>query len=227
MRSCDSEDIARFAYPLQMCGDDPRASGFLAKLIRRNLDRSADGNLWLASIARRIGRPKLAISIYKRTRRRIDAASVTAGVLSDLVESLVDRSIYPEIAEAAESLQLQSSPNDPLILVPLSDRYFPLFELWWEQARKHIRGRFVVLAMDPVARQKLLHGFDCSVLDVSRYFCYTEQGLLNRHCKGSLWILRVLILRELVARGHTVVSLDLDAIRHFDTEGFLDTRRCR
>jgi hypothetical protein len=77
-----------------MCGDDPRASGFLAKLIRRNPDRSADGNLWLASIARRIGRPKLAISIYKRTRRRIDAARVTAGVSSDLVESLVDRSIY-------------------------------------------------------------------------------------------------------------------------------------
>lgn len=214
MGRCDSESIVLFAYPLQMCGNDPKASRILAKLIRLNLDRSAEGNLWLASIARRIGRPKLALCIYKRTMRlsNVDNGVPAASVLFNLVESIVDRSIHKEIAEAVDSLHLQTCPDQPLVLVPISDYYFPLFELWWEQARKHVRGRFVILAMDPIVREKLLHGFDCSTLDFSQFFAFNDDGYLNRHCKGTLWILRVLVLRELIARRRTVVSLDLDAI---------------
>ncbi len=49
-------------------------------------------------------------------------------------------------------------------------------------------------------------------MDLSPYFGFDSAGRIDDYSKRHLWILRVFLLRALAARGHTVLSLDLDAV---------------
>ena len=74
---------------------------------------------------------------------------------------------------------------------------------------KHAPGPFLLLALDPSAA-RLLPPED--TLDLSPYFGFDAAGRIDDYSKRHLWILRVFLLRALAARGHTVLSLDLDAV---------------
>ena len=50
------------------------------------------------------------------------------------------------------------------------------------------------------------------VVDLSPYFGFDQTGSVDDFSKRHLWVLRVLVLKELISRGHTVISLDLDAV---------------
>ena len=86
-----------------------------------------------------------------------------------------------------------------------------LFELWKRQVERHAEGTLLVLAMDYAANQ-LLTAAGILHLDLSAWFGFDSSLRVDDYSKRHLWVLRVIILRELVARGHTVLSLDLDAI---------------
>lgn len=62
-----NESVGRLSYALMLCRGDRLASRVLTFLIRREVNRSAESNLWLAQMAWVVGHPTLALLIYKST----------------------------------------------------------------------------------------------------------------------------------------------------------------
>jgi hypothetical protein len=211
----DREARGRMLYGFLMAKKNPSLRGFLTRLIRRDLDRSSTGDLWLAALAQAAHRPHLAALISRRVSHRtnssVDVAS--ARMFADLTQSLADGSIYERVAATVDAAGL--SPGQSVVLVPVGSRYLELFRLWLELARKHVAGRVTVLALDLAAAEAAAQ-LGLSVLDLSPFFCFDEDGKIHDRSRNALWILRVLALREIVARGHVLISLDLDALVRAD-----------
>src|SRR6202021_3260632 len=74
------------------------------------------------------------------------------------------------------------------------------------------KGRLVVLVMDEWAKRIVKESSVRDVVDLSPYFGFDQAGRVDDFSKRHLWVLRVLLLKELISRGHTVISLDLDAV---------------
>ncbi len=192
------------------------------RLLRRELDRTADDNFWLAAMAQRLDRPRLAAAIYRRTGQQNHTKEelAVARAMAGLTESIVSGSIYKEVSASVDALKLM--PGEEVVVVPAGSNYLPLFELWLEQAKRHLRGRILGLALDAGASAKLGSSLNGSVIDLSPYFVFDVDGQIHERARNGLWILRVLVLRELVSRGHRVVSLDLDAVVFSDLQAMLD-----
>lgn len=213
----------RFAYACMMERKTARVQRIVAGLLRRELGRSPDANLWLAKICWSLGRLRLAALIYRRTEKQhgIAAQARVASTMRLLAETICNNDVYKWISAAVDELGLAENLEDPIVLAPVSSRYFELFNLWVEQIDERVRGPRVILALDGNSAERLRREFDCKVIDLSAYFVFHDGGVIDRWCRNNLWILRVMVLRELVARGHDVLSLDLDAVVVGDLEGLI------
>lgn len=214
---------SRFAYACMMERKSARVLSIVAGLLRRELDRSPDVNLWLAKICWSLGRLRLAALIYRRTERQSGASAQArvATTMRLLAETIRNNNIYKWISAAVDGLGLPEHLEEPIVFAPVSSRYFGLFSLWIEQIDERVRGPRVILALDGASKDRLEQEFDCKVIDLSAYFVFHDGGVIDKWCRNNLWILRVMVLRELVARGYAVLSLDLDAVVVGDLGGLI------
>lgn len=204
----------RFSYACMAGRDSLRIRRVFAGMLRRDLDLSAANNLWLALTAWGLGCFHLAILINKRTAKLYGESpeAVIAAREAKFAARLFDGSLVDMLSAIVNPICQSQATNKPVIVVPLSGRYSQLFQLWKQQIDRHADGRLVVLAMDPQAREIALKHGPCEIVDLSPYFAFDAMGRVEDYSKRHLWVLRVLMLRELVSRGQTVISLDLDAV---------------
>jgi hypothetical protein len=212
----------RMLYCFLMARHTPAAKQLYVKLLRRNLDRSAEANFALAVVAYRFERYRLAGLIDRRTARQAHppVQSAVAQTMARFDHAIISGSIYRTVAAMVDRLPLQ--PGEDVVLVAAGEGYLGLFGLWLEQARKHIRGRIFGLAMDQASLSTMGEALDGGVVDLSSYFVFDEQGKIDDRCRQVLWIVRVLFLREIVGRGHRLLSIDLDAVAMDDLAPLLD-----
>jgi hypothetical protein len=221
-----NQDIrGRFAYTCMMGKDSSLVKGIFSKILRKTVDGSSEANLWLAKVSWSLGRIKLAISIYKRTERleSTQEQKSAAICLQDFAQSITDQTIYSIISDLIDQLSLPNAGTFPLILTPVSNRYFDLFEYWMQQLRQHAQGHLIVMSLDSDSGVRLQREYGVDSLDLSSYFAFSDEKVINRYCRNNLWILRIMILRELIMRGHTVISLDLDALVIGNLNSLLDS----
>ncbi len=194
-------------------------------MLRRDLDISATHNLWLAFTAWCLGCFHLAIWINKKTakRNRETPEAVIAAREAKFAASLLDGSLADTISNAVGQICKSLTTNEPVIVVPFGGRYGPLFQLWKQQLHRHAKGRLVVLAMDEQAREIAQEYGACDIVDLSPYFGFDATGRIEDFSRRHLWVLRVLVLKEMISRGQTVISLDLDAVLVGDLEPTLQS----
>ncbi len=213
----------RFSYACMVGRDNPRIRRAFAGMLRRDLDISAKNNLWLAFTAWVLGCFHLAQLINKRTIRlsRQSPEVIIAAREAGFAASLFDGSMVDTLSNLVGQICKSVATNEPVIVVPFSARYSHLFQLWKQQIDRHANGRLVVLTMDKQAREITQEYGACDIIDLSPYFGFDAMGRVEDYSKRHLWVLRVLVLHELVSRGQTVISLDLDAVLVGDLEPLL------
>jgi Nucleotide-diphospho-sugar transferase len=223
INSLDKRAKGRLLYAVLMSSGDRRTQGMYVCMLRRDLDRSADGNFNLAAMAQCLARPQCATLIYRRTARQSHPANElqVAAVMANLTVAIASGSIYAHIAALVDGLGLEA--GEDLVLVSTGRRYLEMFGLWFEQARKHVSGRIVGIALDTESEAALRDSLHGSVINLAPFFVFDEQGVLHARSRNGLWILRVLLVREMVSRGHRVISMDLDAMVLSDLEPMLTT----
>ena len=201
-------------YSLMMCRKTSMANRLVARLILRELDRSAENNLWLARMSWVLEKPTLAILIYKRTERLFSGQSgaSTAASLGKFAEGVVSGAITAQLDAAIQSLQLSGDGSQPLVVTMVSRRFLDIFNIWLSQAQKHTSARPFIFALDRESVQALQEAPNCNVVDVSVWLDFDPSGRLHPFSIKNLWVLRVLALRVLAHRNYDVISLDVDAI---------------
>jgi len=204
--------------------DSPRIRQAFAGVLRRDLDISAANNLWLAFTAWCLGCFRLAELINRRTAKRNYGTpeAVIAAREAEFAASLLNGNLADTLSDVVDQLSISVTTTEPLIVVPLSGQYGKLFELWRQQVDHHAKGRLVVLAMDEKARDIVKESGTHDIVDLSSYFSFDQTGCVDDFSKRHLWVLRVLVLKDLISRGHTVISLDLDAVLVGDLNQMLD-----
>jgi hypothetical protein len=215
----------RFSYFCLVGGKNrPRIRRAFASMLRRDLDICAANNLWLAFSAWCLGCFRLAELIYRRTAKLNYGTpeAVIAAREAEFAASLSNGNLAETLSEAVDQLSRSLTTTEPLIVVPLSGQYSKLFELWKQQLDHHAKGRLVVLAMDEKASDIVRESGTHDIIDLSSYFGFDQTGCVEDFSKWHLWVLRVLVLKELISRGHTVISLDLDAVLIGDLNQMLD-----
>jgi len=218
--SLDKKARSRLLYAVLMSSSDRRTRGLYVHMLQRDLDLSADGNFHLAAMAQCLERPRCAALIYRRTSRQNHSVAElkVAGVMAHLTAAIASGSIYARIATLVDGLGLT---DEDVVLVTAGRRYLEMFDLWLEQARQHMSGRIIGIALDAeseVVLRDRLHG---SAINLAPFFVFDEQGVIHERSRNGLWILRVLLLREIVSRSHRVISIDLDAVVLADLEPML------
>jgi hypothetical protein len=203
---------SRFGYACLMARQHPLVRNALSRLLRRERDSSPAINLWLAFIAWQLGKPRLSMLLNRRTAEQYPKTPEAAIAIrqADFADELLAGGLVANLAAGLDRLSL--SPADEVVLVPASMSYDHLFQLWRRQFSLHAQGRIVVLAMDPAIVETYDQDSSIAVLDLSTWFGFDDQGVIEAYSRRHLWVLRVLVIRELVRRGHRVVSLDSDAI---------------
>ena len=204
----------RFANAAMMSSKDSRTRNSVALLIRRDRDCSSDLNLWLGKLCWRLGELELARLLYRRTGELpgSSAQHELAESFCKLAQGILKGGIKEAIEFQLDGLRLPDPTDGPLIVVPVSSQYLELFDLWNLQCEKHISGLRLLLALDKPAVDALSSGHGWRVLDLSSHFVFDNRGSLDPYGRLVLWMLRVLILRELARRRYTIYSLDLDAV---------------
>ncbi len=213
----------RFTYACLVGRGSLRIRRTFARMLRRDLHLSAANDLWLAFTAGCLGCQNLEVLIFKKTAERNPGTdeAVIAERESMFVASLANGSLVHELASMLDPICIAPATDEPVIVVPFSARYGDLFQLWKQQVERHAKGQIVVLAMDAAAVEIAQQCGTCDIVDLSPYFGFDAAGRVEDYSKRHLWVLRVLILKELVSRGKTVISLDLDAILVGDLEPIL------
>jgi hypothetical protein len=217
LRDLDRHSIGRLSYALMLSHRMKPGSvhALFRRIVEDNGERSPELTLELAEMATRIEEPALADDFLEDAEKHATTTgnvfiADTANKLRALSKTLRDGSLQAHIRDEVKSIAA-SSNGSPIVLVPLSGGYLSLFELWMQQVRKHIGSRIVVLAMDDTALQAMETYDDTHAVDCRGFFAWNE-GKLNPKTRGVLWLVRTLYLRTLVAAGHSVMVLDLDAI---------------
>ena len=206
--------VGHLSYALMMCRKSSSARNLVARLILRELDRSAENNLWLARMSWVLGEPALAILIYKRTERLFSghAAADAAASLRRFAEGVLSGAITAQLDAAIEGLQLPANAPRPLVTALVSRRFLDIFQIWLRQAQKHTSGHLLIFALDRETAEALQGVPNCSAVDASCWFDFDRTGRLHPFSIKNLWVFRVLALRVLARRGFDVASLDVDAI---------------
>jgi hypothetical protein len=221
----DDRSRGSFAYACMLSRDRRSTRKIFAKMAEREGDKSPDHNLWLAKIAWSLGRMDLAARIYESTERISETAEQkqAAQALRRFIAGTLDGTISAAISDAVDKAGLPAPGTIPVVLTPVSSRYFDMFRLWSSQVEKHVRGHRVIMALDPPSLESIRTEFGLSAIDLSSYFVFGEDGRIDKYCRSLIWIFRVMLLRELVSRGYTVYSIDLDAIVIGDLEAMLSS----
>jgi len=201
-------------YSLMMCRKSSMANRLVARLIRRELDSSAENNLWLARMSWVLEKPTLAILIYKRTERLFSGQSGanTAASLGRFAEGVVSGAITAQMDAAIQRLQLSGDGSQRVVVTMVSRRFLDIFNIWLGQAQRHTSAHPLIFALDRESVQALQTAPNCDVVDVSSWIDFDQAGRLHPFSIKNLWVLRVFALRALARRNHDVVSLDVDAI---------------
>ncbi len=225
LASLDESSLERLSYSLLMSSGRPSARRLFRRLLRRNLGKSVPVNLSLAAMAQCLGRLRLAGLIYNRTCSIPDDSLdlAVAQCLSNLAGGILSGGLTTNLAAAVDRLNLTPGSAEPVVLVPVGSSFIPMFGLWREQVHQHAPGQIVAMALDPAAKQIIERDFCCRTLDLSAFFVCEPDGTINGSTRGVLWLLRVLVLRELITRGHTVLSLDVDALLVTNLDSMLCT----
>jgi hypothetical protein len=210
---------SRFAYACMMGRESSLVRKIVAALISRELGRSEPADLWLAKIAWSMDRIRLAVLIYRQTIRRGSHLRKVSQCMEQFATGIAEQRIPAQLSQAIDQLHLPDRASGPIVLAPVSTRYLDLFGLWIEQLDRLMPGHRLLLALDKNAAVRLSENY--YVLDLPDFFVFNEGGVIDQYTRGNLWILRVLILRELAARGYTILSLDLDALVVGDLPGLL------
>ena len=218
----DATSVGRLRYALlMMYRSDPHgAQQMLQRLLSGNAGISPELQIELAAMATAVHRDDLA---NEQLSRAMHGASSThtadaAKTLWGVTNGLADGSLQNRLHTALDALHL---PDGLLTLVPVSGRYLALWGLWFQQTRRHVGGSIVVIAMDDEAIEALRGEANVFVLDLRAFFAWDNGGKLHQGTRGVLWLLRVMVLRDLVRRGHPVLVLDLDAIAVADVAPML------
>lgn len=226
LRELPRQALGLLSYALLMCGL-ARSGGrwgraVYVRMLRRDLDGSAEINFELAAMAQRLGQQRLAWSIYRRSAKLAKSRVETevAHTMAALCDGIVCGELYATIARAVDGLALQ--PGEHVAMVTAGARYLDLYTLWLEQGRKHVKGRIVGVALDAESANRMRADLDGAMVDLSRWFVFDDKGKIHDRSRGALWVLRVLLLREIVDRGHRLLSIDLDAVPVGDVEAMLD-----
>ena len=210
----DGNSVGRLQYALMLASrtDPAFASRELEVILRRNEDTTSELRIELAAMATSIGSPVAAELLVRAQREAADPDTADAAQrLLNVHYAMEEDSLEREVQAKVDLLAISPS-GATITLVPISSRYLDLWRLWLLQTRKHIGGTVFVLAMDDAALHAVRGEPDVTTVDVRHFFSWGAYGALHPRTRGVLWYLRVLFLRDLVRRGHTVLVLDLDAI---------------
>jgi hypothetical protein len=203
--------VGHLVYALMMCHRSLLARNRVTRLIRRELDISAENNLWLARMAWVLDKPTLAVLIYRRTERLFSGQSA-ASALRRFAEGVLSGAITAQLDAAIQRLQLPASGGRPIVVTMVSRRFLDVFKIWLRQAQRHTSGYLLIFALDRETSEAARGVPNCGVVDISAWFDFDEAGRLHPFSIKNLWVLRVLALRVLARRNYDVASLDVDAI---------------
>lgn len=213
----DRHSIGRLSYALMLSHRMKPGSvhALFRRIVEDNSDRTPELTLELAEMATRIEEPSLSNDFLEDAEKNAAATgntfvADTAHKLRALSAALQDGSLQTHIRNEVQTITT-TGDDSPIVLVPLSGGYLSLFDLWIQQVRKHIGQRIVVLAMDDTALHLSETYADIHIVDCRSFFAWNN-GKLHPKTRGVLWLVRTLYLRALVAAGHSVLVLDLDAI---------------
>jgi hypothetical protein len=223
LESLDEGTLGRLQYAFLMVGRRRSTRIWYARLLRRDRRSCVPIQFWLALTALHLGRVRLAALLYRRISARDDISSEAnaAKTLAAIMDLVTSKQIFARIEAFVDKLML--GQGESILLVPVGSNFSELFWLWLEQARKHVGSRIVGVTLDQAAASLVGHALEGNVLDLSSFFVFTDAGTMHPHSKKMLWLLRVLLLREIVGRGHTVTSMDLDALVLGDVGAMLST----
>ncbi len=220
--SLDDRSRGRLLYALMMCGPGRFSMSVLGRLIRNESNKNPAIDSWLAAAAQRLGNLPEAMRLYRQAAASkgsyegAPAASRMALLLDEIASGEAGR----RIAEEVEALLL--AEDREILLVSLGAHHLPLFDEWLRQARSYARGQVVAVGLDATAVAELRSRLPGGVIDLSEYFSSDGSGKLHAYSKHALWIVRTLLIRDLVCRDHRLLSIDLDAFIMGDVDRMLD-----
>lgn len=210
----DETSVGRLRYALMMANRvrPAQTQAAFGRLVQRAGIASPELCLELAMMATSLGLSEMAATLLERVSQQATNADTAdaAGRLLRLNRMEALGTLRPALGAAIDGFPLQQAGM--LTLVPVSGKYLELWQLWLQQVRLHACRVVVAMVMDDAALAALQGEPDVLPVDVREYFSWSREGRLHPHTRGVLWYLRVLLLQELVRRGHPVLVLDLDAI---------------
>ena len=220
MWTLDQESQDRLFFVSTFVRDDPRVRTAFAGLLLRELDHSAAHNVWLASIAWRMGQIRLAQLIFQRTCRLFPGSAETAVARREepFTRAIVDGSLQRDLAHALSAIGVEAGAYDTVCVVFLSARYVDMFRLWLVQFRRFGFGHLVVCVLDPEAGRAARADVGDQVIDLSAHFQPDAAGKLDYYGNRHIWMLRVFLLELMLTRGINILSFDLDALLVGDLE---------
>jgi len=212
----------RLSYALLLSRRSGISQALFARLLKRDFGKDAAIDLELAEMAMRLGNPSLGRDLLlKVAKRDKGAAGTIAETMYRYISQILDGTVSDTFHQQINALGLGTSSR--VTVITLSGHYLEMFELWKEQALKYVDRRFLVIALDSKAVEVASQLECCRVLDISPYFLFDSNGKINPHSRHLLWVLRVLILKTLLEKGHTVYSMDIDAVPVADLHTMLAT----
>ena len=221
LRSLDDKSSGRLLYALMMCGPGDFSRSTLNRLTDKESNVSAAIDGWLACASQKLGNLPQAIQLYRQAASHGPSNDGHPfSMMALMLEEIHSGKTARRIAELVDTLCLAG--GEEIVLVSLGEHHLPLFDEWLEQTRKHGKGRVVAAGLDAIAVAKLRSRLPDAVIDFSSYLASDESGKLHRYSKHALWILRTLLLRELVCHDIHVLSSDLDAFLMSDLGPMLD-----
>jgi hypothetical protein len=222
LESLDDRSRGRLLYALMMCGPGSFSLSTLDRLIRSESNKSPEMDCWLAAAAQKLGRLPEAIRLYRQsaTSHELYGGASAVSQMAMLLEEISSGEAASRIGEQVDALYFVE--DQELILVTLGHHHLPLFDEWLKQTRSYASGRVVAAGLDAVAVTELRSRLPGGVIDLSRYFSSDRSGKLHAYSKHALWIVRTLLIRDLVCRDHPVLSIDLDAFLMGNLDRMLD-----
>jgi len=215
-------DRGRLSYALLLSRKSRTSQTLFERLLKRDFGKDAAIDIEIAEMAMRLGNPSLGKDLLQKVAQRDQGhASVVAETMHRYLTQILDGTVSNILHRQIEALALGSGSR--VTIITLSGHYLEMFELWKEQALKYVDQRFLVIALDSKAVEIASRLECCRVLDISSYFLFDANGKINPHSRHLLWVLRSLILKTLLERGHTVYSMDIDAVAVANLDAMLAT----
>ncbi|MGO4514914.1 putative nucleotide-diphospho-sugar transferase [Terriglobus sp. 2YAB30_2] len=215
-------DRGRLSYALLLSRRSGTSQTLFERLLKRDFGKDAAIDLEIAEMAMRLGNPSLGRDLLQKVAQRDQGhAAVVAETMHRYLTQILDGTVSDTLHRQIEALALGSGSR--VTIITLSGHYLEMFELWKEQALKYVDQRFLVIALDSKAVDVASRLECCRVLDISSYFLFDANGKINPHSRHLLWVLRSLILKTLLERGHAVYSMDIDAVAVADLDTMLAT----